>query len=231
MAAVLAGGDGAVLVCRSAAALHGFAADDSRRVHVSAHRRSRAELCFHRLDLAQSEITSMRGIPTTTVSRTLLDLATQTNDWHLERALREALYKNQSNLPTLSRVVSRHRGHRGAARLTGAIEQAQDAPGTFRSNPEQRFARWLRTHGLPRPEFNVELHVGDVRFEVDCYWRDHALVAEIDHRSTHARRRSFEADRIRDRTLQAHGVSVIRISEPYDSALQADLVRLLSQPL
>src|SRR4051794_2295900 len=40
MAAVLAGGDDAVLMGPSAAALHGFARDDPREIHVRSDRRS-----------------------------------------------------------------------------------------------------------------------------------------------------------------------------------------------
>lgn len=229
MAAVLAGGDGAVLVGRSAAALHGFAADDPRCIHVSGHRRSRGTLRFHRIALTPDEVTTRKGIPTTTVPRTLLDLATTTNNWHLERAVREAIYQSRTSLTTLGRVVETHAGSRGARALRRAIDNTKDAPGTFRSNGEQRFARWLRKHGLPRPRFNAEIELGARKIEADCYWPDHALVAEIDHRSTHGRRKDFESDRIRDRTLQAHGLKVIRIAEPYDVDLATDLRRLFGR--
>ena len=227
MAAVLAGGEGAVLSHRSAAALHGLVADDARTINVTGHRRSRGKLRFHRTNLMPDETATKDGIPVTTVPRTLLDLATQTNDWHLERALREALYQHQTNLPTLRRIVENHPGHRGARRLNRAIQHAEDAPGIFRSNTEQRFARWLRKHSLPSPEFNARIKLGDRRIEADCYWHEQRLVAEIDHRATHAQRVNFESDRIRDRAIQAHGLRIIRIAEPYDEALLVDLRRLL----
>jgi very-short-patch-repair endonuclease len=225
MAAVLAGGDGAVLMGPSAAALHGFAPDDRRESHVRSSRRSRPGLRFHRTSLSKNEVTRRHGIPVTTAARTLLDLATTADAVRLERALREALFTRATSIPALSRMLSTHQGERGAGALARAVQEAKDAPGHFRSNKEQRFKNWLRRQRLPLPRFNAEIQ----DMEVDCYWPQHRLVAEIDDRSTHARRKSFETDRIRDRTLQANGLRVIRIAEPYDRALSEDLRRLLPQ--
>jgi very-short-patch-repair endonuclease len=229
MAAVLAGGGDAVLMQQSAAALHAFAPDDERTVHVSGHHRNRNRIQFHRVTLRPDEVTRRSGIPVTTATRTLLDLASSTTEPRLERALREALFKKATTLPALSRLLSTHKGNRGAGALTEAIENTKDAPGRLRSNPEQRFANWLRRQGLPLPKLNVTFELDDRAIEVDCHWPEHDLVAEIDHRSTHAQRHAFETDPIRDRTLQAHGLKVIRIAEPYDDRLRDDLRRLLER--
>src|SRR4051812_20502485 len=223
MAAVLAGGEGAVLMGSSAAALHGFAPETSGEIHVRANRRDRGALRFHRTSLSKKEVTKRHGIPTTTAARTLLDLATEVRPAKLERALREALFKRAVNTPALCRLLLAHSGERGAGALAAALDKTRDAPGLHRSNGEQRFAAWLRRKKLPLPNFNAEL----LGIEVDCHWPAHHLVAEIDHRSTHARRKDFETDRIRDRALQASGLRVIRITEPYDDGLEDDLRRLL----
>src|SRR4051794_23802564 len=223
MAAVLAGGGGAVLMGSSAAALHGFAPETAGEIHVRADRRDRGALRFHRTSLSKKEVTKRHGIPTTTAARTLLDLATAVRPAKLERALREALFKRAVNTPALCRLLLAHSGERGAGALAAALDKTRDAPGLYRSNGEQRFAAWLRRKKLPLPNFNAEL----LGIEVDCHWPAHHLVAEIDHRSTHARRKDFETDRIRDGALQAHGLRVIRISEPYDDGLEDDLRRLL----
>jgi very-short-patch-repair endonuclease len=228
MAGVLAGGEGAVVVDASAAALHGFAADDKRQVHVGAHRRSRDGVRFHRRKLAPDEITTKQGIPVTTPARTLLDLAATTNTQRLERALREALFRGATNLPALRRLLSRRSGHRGARALRIAIERVQDAPGRIRSDGEHRFLNWLRRRGLPLPESNVQMQIGDLLLEPDFVWRAARVIVEIDDRSTHARRQDFESDRRRDRAVQAAGWRPIRITEPYDAGLAADLTRLLA---
>jgi very-short-patch-repair endonuclease len=228
MAAVLAGGEDGVLVDVSAAALHGFADLERHVIHVNSDgRRGPKGVRMHRAKLPRYEVMRKQGIPVTTPARTLFDLATSVNDQQLERALREALFHSHTSLPALRRTLEAHRGERGAGALRRAIERAADAPGRLRSRKEQRFADWLRTHRLPMPEFNVYMRVADLELEADCYWRDQRLVAEIDDRSTHARRQDFERDRIRDRTLQAHGLRAIRVVEPYDGDLSADLTRLL----
>jgi very-short-patch-repair endonuclease len=48
--------------------------------------------------------------------------------------------------------------------------------------------------------------------EVDCLWRSHRLVVELDGFATHATRRAFEDDRARDRALQTAGYRVLRIT-------------------
>lgn len=227
MAAVLAGGPDAVLMGPSAAALHGFAADDAEVIHVRARRRSRPGLRFHHTSLSKGEVTTRQGMRVTTAARTLLDLATMTSAPRLERSLREALFTRATSIQALDRLLSAHQGQRGAGALARALQQAKDAPGHFRSNKEQRFKNWLQRNRLPLPAFNQELRIDGVGIEVDCHWPQHGLVAEIDDRSTHARRRSFETDRIRDRALQARGLRVIRIAEPYDEPLRIDLRRLL----
>jgi predicted transcriptional regulator of viral defense system len=232
MAGVLAGGQGAALGDASAAALHGFGPDDRREVHVvAAHGRDRDGIRFHRRALLASETTTKHGIPVTTPARTLLDLATTAKPQALERALREALFQHATSLPAIRRLLRAHRGDRGARALRTAIQRTEDAPGRVRSGPEERFLVYLRKHSFPLPELNVYMRIGDLEIEADCVWREHRLIAELDHRGTHADRRSFESDRRRDRRLQAVGWRAIRMTEPYDASLHADLTALFAAAL
>src|SRR5215210_6323095 len=90
MAAVLACGPDAVLSYRAAAALWGMRG--GMRVEVTMPRalRPRRGIEVHRADLPQDERTTHRGIPTTTVPRTLLDLSAVVGTGHLRSALRQA---------------------------------------------------------------------------------------------------------------------------------------------
>ncbi len=77
MAAVLAGGPGAVLSHRPAGARWGLRAWRGRpAITVSRWRRSPSEIEVHSSSLPRDEVTVLDGIPITTVPRTLLDLAT-----------------------------------------------------------------------------------------------------------------------------------------------------------
>src|SRR5207342_1484698 len=91
MAAVLASGAGAVLSHRSAAMLWGLRRTDRTAIEVTARAcgRGRAGLQRHRGLLAADEVTVHRGIPVTTVSRTLLDLAAVLDAHQFARAVNE----------------------------------------------------------------------------------------------------------------------------------------------
>ena len=92
------------------------------------------------------------------------------------------------------------------------------APHRFtRSGFERRFLSSLTAWGLPLPETN-QLVAG---WEVDCLWRDRALVVELDSAHTHLNHASFESDRRKDEALDAAGLTVRRITD----------VRLGTRPL
>ena len=80
MAAVLAGGEGAVLSHRSAAELWGLLAGQGRLIDITvrgqAGRRDR-RIRVHRNALAADEVATMDGIPVTSVGRTLVDIAAE----------------------------------------------------------------------------------------------------------------------------------------------------------
>jgi hypothetical protein len=231
-AAVLAGGAGANVCGQSAGAHFGFTRDDRANVHIAARTtRTRKGIRFHELDLRRNEVTTSRGIPITTPARTLLDCATTLNQAQLEQALREALYHQQTSLPALRRLLRSHPGHRGAGALGAAIRATEDAPGITRSGLERWFQRFLRKHGFPPPELNVPMRLGELEIEADCYWAEHRLIVELDHRSTHARRKDFAKDRRRDRAATTAGIRIVRVADEDragEAGLAADLATLLA---
>ncbi len=94
MAAVLACGGDAVLSHRSAAELHGLRATDRSRIEVTLPgrvRRHRAGIQVHRsTTLTAADVTTVDGIPVTTVARTIADLADVLRERGVERALEQA---------------------------------------------------------------------------------------------------------------------------------------------
>jgi very-short-patch-repair endonuclease len=66
---------------------------------------------------------------------------------------------------------------------------------------------------------------------VDCAWPEARLIVELDGRTTHDTADAFEADRARDRRLEAAGWRVIRITwrqlRDTTAEVEADLRRLL----
>jgi very-short-patch-repair endonuclease len=106
------------------------------------------------------------------------------------------------------------------------------SPGRLRRALEQ--AEILRHSALPLPETNVSLQVAGRVHEVDCLWRDPAVVVELDGHATHRTRRQFEEDRERDRMLATAGLTVIRVTwrqiHERTQGLERDLRTLLRKP-
>jgi hypothetical protein len=235
MAAVLAGGEGAVLSHASAAALWGMRPPFRRRAEVTVPRSSRStsRLHRHRSLLADDEVTAHRGIPVTCVARTLLDIAAVVRSWEFERAVREAEFLKLPQRPSLVDLHLRNPGRRGARLVRVTLERLAQLPGgTSRSPLEDRFLRFLERAGLPLPETNVVLRLAGSIYEADCLWRGARLIAELDGHEAHGTRTAFERDRERDRRMQVAGWRVIRITANHlrhPNPLTQDLRRLLDQ--
>lgn len=233
MAAVLAGGPGAALSDRSAAALWQVyrSSSDCQDVTVWPSRRSRPSLCFHTRQLEPDEMTEVRGIPVTTVARTLLDLASVLDRRGLERAIHEAEARRFTGPLSLGDVLARHRHVRGAAVLTAILDAGRIGADVTRSELEDRFLAFLDEGGLRAPLVNTMIEAARRRIEVDCVWPDRRLIVELDGHATHATRRGYERDRGRDRALAVAGWRVVRITwrqlHEERETLAADLRALL----
>jgi hypothetical protein len=234
MAAMLSCGPGAVLSHRTAAGLWGIRDAGSGRIEVTAPRKTRstATIRRHFAKLPADERTVRDGIPVTTVTRTVLDLAMVAEPYSVEAALREVEYQEFHDRLSLPALLARYPRHRATRPVTTALERLREDPGgRLRSPLEELFLPFLDRHALPRPRINALVEAGDKRYEVDCLWEDRALIVELDGFEFHGRRRAFEDDRERDRRLTAAGYRVTRITQRQllgrQDALAADLHHLL----
>jgi very-short-patch-repair endonuclease len=236
MAAVLAAGPGAVLSHRSGAALWGIWSSARTGIEVTAPRRlrRRSGIEAHQAILAADEKMLLHGIPVTTVSRTLFDLAAVVTRRKTQRAVDEAEFLRLSDALSLDDLVHRHAGNRGAGAIRAILEDGRIGAGVTRSELEDRFLDFLDARCLPRPELNAHVEIEGRRFEVDCLWRAEGVIVELDGHASHATRTTFEGDRARDRALAAAGLRVVRLTwrqlhrEPGE--IECDLRRLLSLP-
>jgi very-short-patch-repair endonuclease len=214
MAAVLACGPGAVLSHRSAAALWGIGEFGHGRVDVTApNRRGRhpSGIEAHRNgSLSGGDSIRVRGIPCTTVERTLLDLAAVIPIWQLRKALAEAEVRRIIDLSALRALLRRSRGRRGVARLRLILDELHPETRRTRSDLERMFLSMCSKAGLPTPEVNVSLHVSGRRLKPDFLWRDAGLIVEADSRRFHDTDSAFQHDRQREQLLQLAGWRVSR---------------------
>jgi very-short-patch-repair endonuclease len=211
MAAVLAGGEGAVLSHRSGAAHWRIRpAGGGSRVEVTTPRgqHPRHGIRFHRCRLPPDEITVKHGVPVTTVPRTLFDLGAVLDQRQLERAVNEAEVLRLWDELSLHDLLRRY-PRRPGTRVVRAVLQARRAGSSFtRSDLEELFLRFADKHGLPRPETNIAVE----GCEVDCLWRELRLIIEVDGWETHRTRAAFERDREKSRILQAAGWRCVAVT-------------------
>jgi len=237
MAAVLACGDGAVLSHRSAAALWQLRENSRPAFDVTApNRRGRipAEIDAHRDgSLTDADRTVLHGIPCTTVARTLLDLAAVVPVWELRKAISEAEVLRLLDKRAVRRLIERSRGRRGVARLRMLLDDIHPQTKRTRSELERLFLRMCTRAGLPEPEVNVKLELGDRLLEPDFLWRDAGLIVEADSRRYHDTGSAFQIDRKREQLLMLAGWQVARCTweqvEREPGELAETIRRLLEQ--
>ncbi len=222
LAAVLACGEGAVLSHRSSAAVWGVRMADGRVIDVTVprSRRGLAGIAVHRARrLEPDEVTTLRGVPVTTLPRTLADLADVVGQGELARAIHEAQVAHGLSAHALDAAAARAHGRRGSGRLARAI----GAPDRTRSELERRFRQLCREHGVPRPAVNERV----AGMEVDFLWPERRLVAETDGWAFHRTRAAFETDRERDQALTRAGYRVVRFTHRQVTAKPADVAATL----
>jgi hypothetical protein len=212
MAAVLAGGAGAVLSHRTAAAHWGIRPPQSREINVTTprQRRPRRGVRFYQSYLPTDEATVHDGIPVTTVPRTLFDLAAALSPGQLARAVNEAEIRRLWDRLSLQDLLNRHPRRPGAAKIRKLLAHPGGA-GT-RNDLEDHFLELVQGAGLPPPVTNVAVHLGACSIEPDCAWATARLIVELDGRESHGTSAAFESDRARDRELTACGWRVIRVT-------------------
>jgi very-short-patch-repair endonuclease len=204
-AALLAAGDGAVLGHGTAAwrwriipappsmitlAVPWRRAVEGLKLHVSGRMRP-------------GDITRNGRFPTTSVPRTLLDLATRYDQRALLRALAEAEFHHDLRPADVERTL--RRGHPGSASMRAALRAHAPSHGDVNSQLERRFRSLLIRRAIELPLRNQQLGP----WTVDCLWPDRRIVVELDGRQ-HERPRQADHDDDRDLWLRRHRYLVRR---------------------
>jgi very-short-patch-repair endonuclease len=176
-------------------------------VTISRERRVRRPgVRVHRCNLGAGDVESLDGVPVTALPRTLFDFAAVATSRELERVFALAERGDATLRRRLQELIERHPNRRGTRLLRELLRR--DTPALTRSEAEELLLGMIRSGGIPEPLMNAML----LGYEVDCYWPDARLVAEVDGYAWHGSRRSFHRDRQRDSALGAAGIQVLRIS-------------------
>jgi hypothetical protein len=206
MAAVKACGKGAVLSGLAAAYLVGLVKGPAPRPEVTAPTERRVKgVRTRRRRIHDRDKGVWRGIPVTTVPRTLVELASLLSLPALARACHEAGVRHRTTPVQVERALARTPRAKGAATLRRVLRG--DVHLTL-SKLERRFLKLLREHGLPLPTTNKR--AGSKR--VDCRWPEHHLTVELDSYTFHNSRHAWEQDRRREREAHARGDQLRRFT-------------------
>jgi very-short-patch-repair endonuclease len=219
MAAVLDAGTGAAASHRTAAALWGLTGFDlvppevTRPYGVERFRPTLGRLHRTRL-LPPHHVTTVDGIPVTTVARTLFDLAAVLHPGRTERVLDSAVAASPALLPVLHRMLPElaERGRTGIRlmrELLGARPLGYLAPA---SGLEARLIRLLDEAGIATRR-QVDLGADGWIGRVDLLVTGTNIVIEVDSTRFHTSRLDRERDARRDAELRAGGYEVLRITE------------------
>jgi putative AbiEi antitoxin of type IV toxin-antitoxin system len=128
---------------------------------------------WHRVRLPlPDEIETRGGIPCTTASRTIVDMAGRSSWAQLRRLVEQAAIMRKLDVNEIDLVLSRGR-RQGAPRLRSILTPwrgtAESSP-VIRSRLEARLLPRLIEEGLPAPSTNIKLTVEGHVLEVDLFW-------------------------------------------------------------
>ena len=216
MAAVLACGPRAVLSHRSAAGLWNLRPDNRQKSDISLpspSARAKAAIEVHRsVTLTADDVTTVDGIPCTTLARTLVDLGDVVDRRAVERAVEQAEVLRLFDLRAIERAIERAGPRRGTGLLSSVLENLS-GPTLTASELEEAFLTLCRNAALPTPEVNAWMALPDgSAIKVDFLWRKERLAVETDGHPFHRTRQSRERDTKRDQLLRLAGFEPVRFT-------------------
>lgn len=210
LAAVLRGGRGARIDGVLAAALHGLEGcdlDDRLTIVIPSDRRvTGVSFTVHvGPDVVIGDRATVRGVPTVTVARALIDMASEgiTKRWRV--AYDSARRSGLLSPAWLQRRAQENADAPGARHVLAFLAGPDAAPET---EGERALARLTR-YAPVQPEWGVWLLPG---IRVDAVYRRARIVLEYDSRDWHTLDSDIAADVARQRRLEEAGWLVIRVT-------------------
>lgn len=234
MAAVLAHGPHTVLSHRSAGQLWGICprSQIAPEVTCPGSQKTKKWIVAHRAVLLRDEVGRVRGIPVTSVPRTMFDIAATRSEREVERAWNEMEVRGLRDRLSVPHLLERYPGRKGSLVLACLAESKEAPVGITRNDLEEAFLSLIDRFGLPRPRMNAPLAVRERFYEIDCLWEDRRVAIELDGGAAHKTTKAFHDDRERDRILTAEGFTTARITWDHihqkPAEVASDLRRILT---
>jgi len=210
MAAVLAGGAGAIASHSTAAALWSFPdAEREAVIEITVPRprlpRLRGVRVHRSVAIEDDDVAMIGAIATTAVPRTLIDLTAVRGLGWIARALDDAVRRNLTTLRHARACADRLRGAPGrrpsVLRLLVA-ERFEVGGGKTESWLERVVLGVLLDAGIPAPEPQFPVVVDGHRYRLDFAWPDQRVALEVDGFGPHSAYGAFHDDRRRDLLLR-----------------------------
>jgi hypothetical protein len=217
-AAVSAAGPGACAVLAAAADLHGIAGlrrTDQVQVNVPGSsprpQRLAGDIDVHQMVLRPPDLTTVDGILTTTVPRTLADVILRAGRFEAVSVLDSALNRKlltEAEFDGLPEVIRGRPGATRARRFLGEVD------GRARSPLETRTRLRCADGGVAPDEvgYLVRDEYGYVLAEADMAWLRAKLIAEADGAGPHCLPDAVFADRHRQNVLVNAGWQILRFT-------------------
>jgi hypothetical protein len=166
-------------------------------------------------DLHPDHLTEIAGIPTTTIERAVVDLASVFSRARLDHLLDDlTITRRLTSIGRIGRVLRQvdRRGRDRIGRLPELLAARNPGEPAPRSRLERRVDELVSRTQLPRPLKEHPLPSDqEYRGLVDRCWPEAHLILEIDGRSWHARESAMAADRARDRAAARVGWQTLRV--------------------
>jgi hypothetical protein len=159
-------------------------------------------------------VSRIDGLPVTSLTRTVVDLAGSTGLARLRLVAEQAVVEGSSSTAELGAMLDRvrRRGKPGVARMARVLDDLGPGEDLPRSELERLADRVAELAGLPEPrrEHPLPNERGRTGF-VDRCWENAMWILEADGRRWHGRRQQMLADADRTLESQALGYETTRL--------------------
>ncbi|MBA2348558.1 MAG: type IV toxin-antitoxin system AbiEi family antitoxin domain-containing protein [Solirubrobacterales bacterium] len=212
LAAAWSAGPRGLLFDVAAAALHGVRESSAARWDIALPQERRwtgqRGIRAHAVStLLPEDITTVDGVPVTTLPRTVVDLAARHPARTVEKVLNEMVALDVYDQRALDTLLDRPY-LRGTKQLRAILGRQQAGTTVTKSELEELLIALCDTYGIPRPRTNAWV----IGLEVDAWWPGTLLVVELDSARFHGSPAAFERDREKGNELVVGGYTLLRFT-------------------